>query len=276
MANGSPNGRADLADIAVQTAQSRCASLAFGAALLSLGAASAADIETAAPATFEFGAHKRTDGWVDFRLRASAVDNAELLIYDPGDATIPAKVVPMTHDGAGEWGVRVRGPGVGAGTFYMCRLSGHGTATADAPFGTVLNGNFVLNDPYACRTEEVDYAKFYLSPPFIDTDHSIYAGGGKSIVYDHGADPAPSHVEVRPEDLPVYELHVQDYTAQLQGLPPGLRGTYLGLTHAGLITPGRLTAGIDHLAELGVTAVELSPGTPHAKDTTAAPGRVHN
>jgi hypothetical protein len=26
---------------------------------------------------------------------------------------------------------------------------------------------------------------------------------------------------VRPEDLIVYELHVQDYTAQLQGLAPG-------------------------------------------------------
>jgi hypothetical protein len=53
----------------------------------------------------------------------------------------------MTRDGAGDWGVQVRGPGVGAGTFYMYRLSGHGTATANAPFGTVLNDNFVLDDP---------------------------------------------------------------------------------------------------------------------------------
>jgi hypothetical protein len=130
----------------MQTVRPRCASLAFGAALLSWGAASAADIETAALPTLEFGAHPRTNGWVDFGLRAPAADNAELLIYDTGDATIPAKVVPMTRDGAGDWGVRVRGPGVG--TFYMYRLSGHGTATANAPFGTVLNDNFVLNDPY--------------------------------------------------------------------------------------------------------------------------------
>src|SRR5260370_16884358 len=127
MANGSPNGRADLADIAVQTAQSRCASLAFGAALLSLGAASAADIETAAPPTFEFGAHKRTDGWVDFGLRAPAADNAELLIYDTGDATIPAKVVPMTHDAPGEWRPRVPAPGPGPATFYMYPLLGNRT-----------------------------------------------------------------------------------------------------------------------------------------------------
>jgi hypothetical protein len=74
----------------MQTVRPRCASLAFGAALLSWGAASAADIETAALPTLEFGAHPRTNGWVDFGLRAPAADNAELLIYDTGDATIPA------------------------------------------------------------------------------------------------------------------------------------------------------------------------------------------
>jgi pullulanase/glycogen debranching enzyme len=199
-------------EIAMQTARARCAFLAIGAALLSSGAASAADIETAAPPTVEFGAHPRTGGWVDFGLRAPAADTAELLIYDTGAATTPERVVPMTRDGAADWSVRIRGPGVGAGTFYMYRLNGHGTATANAPFGTVLNGNFVLNDPYAYRTEEVNSAKFYLSPPFVDSGHSIYAGGGKSIVYDHGADPAPTHVDVRPEDLFLYELHVQDYT----------------------------------------------------------------
>ena len=182
----------------------------------------------------------------------------------------------MRRDGAGDWSVRIRGPGVGPGTFYMYRLNGHGTATAIAPFGTVLNGNFVLNDPYAYRTEEIDYSRFYLSPPLVDTKHSLYAGGGKSIVYDHGADPAPSHLNVRPEDLIVYELHVQDYTAQLHGLPPALRGTYVGLAQGGLKTPGGLTAGIDHLAELGVTAVELMPVMQYDKETTTAAGRVNH
>src|SRR5207237_634568 len=172
--------------------------------------------------TVEFGAHPRTGGWVDFGLRAPAADTAELLIYDTGDATIPVRVVPMTRDGDGDWSIGIHGPGVGPGTFYMYRLNGHGTATATAPFGTVLNGNFVLNDPYAYRTEEVGYSQFYFSPPFVDTRHSLYAGGGKSIVYDHGDDPAPSHVNVRPEDLIVYELHVLDCTARLQVLAAAL------------------------------------------------------
>jgi pullulanase/glycogen debranching enzyme len=83
-------------------------------------------------------------------------------------------------------------------------------------------------------------------------------------------------VEVRPEDLIVYELHVQDYTAQLQGLAPALRGTYSGLTQGELKTPGGLTAGIDHLAEIGVTAVELMPVMQYDKETTTAPGRANH
>ena len=261
----------------MRTARSRCAAFGAGTAMLSVGAASAANLETSAPpTTVEYGAHPKPDGWVDFGLRAPSADSAELLIYNAPDAKSPAEALPMIRNGAGDWGVRVRGPEIGTGTFYMYRLTGHGTATTNAPFGTVLNGNFVLNDPYAYRTQEVDYSKFYLSPPFVDSDHSIYAGGGKSIVYNHGADPAPGHVDVRPEDLVVYELHVQDYTAQLPGLPPELRGTYLGLAQAGLKTPGGLTAGIDHLAELGVTAVELMPVVQYDKETTTAPGRVNH
>jgi isoamylase len=59
-------------------------------------------------------------------------------------------------------------------------------------------------------------------------------------------------------------------------LPPALRGTYLGLAQGGVKTPGGLTAGIDHLAELGVTAVELMPVMQYDKETTAAPGRVNH
>ena len=63
----------------------------------------------------------------------------------------------MTRDGAGNWSARSRGPEVVAGTFYMYRLNCHGTATANAPFGPVLNGNFVLNDrtPIARRRSTI-------------------------------------------------------------------------------------------------------------------------
>ena len=260
----------------MHTTRSWCAGVALATALTFADPAFAADIETAAPSTFEYGAHTKPDGWVEFGIRAPSAEAVELLLYDAADAKTPATAVPMTRDAAGDWGTRIRGAGVGVGTLYMYRATGHGTAVKDAPFGTVLNGNFVLNDPYAYRTNEVGYSKYFQTPPFVDSDRPIYAGGGKSIVYDHAADPVAKHTEIRPEDLIVYELHVQDYTAQLTGLPPALRGTYLGLAQGGLKTPGGLTAGIDHLVELGVNAVELMPVMQYDKETTTAPARVNH
>jgi isoamylase len=52
------------------------------------------------------------------------------------------------------------------------------------------------------------------------------------------------------EDTVVYELHVKGFTAQHPGIAEELRGTYSGLAHP---------AAIEHLLDLGVTAVELMP-----------------
>jgi glycogen operon protein len=48
----------------------------------------------------------------------------------------------------------------------------------------------------------------------------------------------------------IYEMHVKGFTARHPGVPPALRGTY-----AGLASPPAL----EHLTQLGVTAVELLP-----------------
>ncbi|MPY92392.1 MAG: glycogen debranching protein GlgX [Acidimicrobiia bacterium] len=51
-------------------------------------------------------------------------------------------------------------------------------------------------------------------------------------------------------DSVIYELHVKGFTARHPDIPPELRGTYAGLAHP---------AAVDHLVDLGVTAVELMP-----------------
>ena len=48
----------------------------------------------------------------------------------------------------------------------------------------------------------------------------------------------------------LYELHVKGFTARHPGVPEHLRGTYAGLAHP---------AAVQHLLDLGVTAVELLP-----------------
>jgi len=258
------------------TLRLKCLAGALGSALLGAHPGAAFEIETAAPPAIDYGAHPRPDSWVDFGLHAPAAETIDLLLYDAADARTPANTVPMARSGNDDWGVRVRGPGIGPGLMYMYRATGRGTASLPAPFGTVLNGNFVLGDPYAYRTQDVRYSTVYSSTPFVDTAQPVYAGGGKSVVYDHAADPKPSHVAIRPEDLVVYELHVQDYTARIAGLAPEARGAYLGLAQAGLKTPGGLTAGIDHLAELGVNAVELMPVMQYDEETTSTQGRLNH
>ena len=48
----------------------------------------------------------------------------------------------------------------------------------------------------------------------------------------------------------IYEMHVKGFTARYPNIPESLRGTYAGLAHP---------AAIEHLRQLGITAVELLP-----------------
>ena len=55
----------------------------------------------------------------------------------------------------------------------------------------------------------------------------------------------------------IYELHVRGFTYRHPGVPEALRGTYLGVSS---------DAALQHLRDLGVTAVELMPVHCHATD----------
>ena len=65
--------------------------------------------------------------------------------------------------------------------------------------------------------------------------------------FDWGADHPPG---IPWHDTVIYETHVRGFTLQHPQVPQALRGTYLGLAQP---------AVIDHLKQLGVTAVELLP-----------------
>ena len=74
----------------------------------------------------------------------------------------------------------------------------------------------------------------------------------------------------------IYELHIQDYTARIGSLDSSRRGTYTGLATSGLNTPQGAPAGIDHLVELGINAVELMPIMEYDQDTGNAPDRLNH
>ena len=66
-------------------------------------------------------------------------------------------------------------------------------------------------------------------------------------------------------DSVMYELHVKGFTKLHPGVPEELRGTYAGLAHP---------AAIEHLLELGVTAVELLPVHTFVSDRRADRARA--
>ena len=222
-----------------------------------------------------YGAHTETSGTVHFVVYAPEAAGVELLLFDDDDSKTPSRSFPM-HKHGDDWKVRLSGAGVGAGMRYMYRAKGPDRVSATHVFEPMFNEQYVLNDPYAYQTRNVSYSAFFAGKPDVHADRSIYAGGAKSVVYDHAADANPGHVDIKPQDLIVYELHVQDYTSRIPGIDPRKRGKYLGLAEPGLKTPGGLAAGIDHLAELGVTAVELMPVMEYDEETGNLAGRLNH
>ncbi len=243
--------------------------------LLPLSFANLYALETGDSVETRYGAHIDAEDWVHFAVYAPDATAVDLLLYADAQAVSPATIVPMRRHG-GDWRIKVRGDGAGAGLFYMYRAAGRNEVSVEDRYGHMFNPNYPVNDPYAYQTRNVRYSAFFTGPPWVDASAPVYAGGGKSLVYDHSTDPHPGHVRIAPQDLIVYELHVQDYTARLQSLTPGLRGTYVGLATGGLTTPGGLTAGIDHLTELGVNAVELMPVMEYDEETGNAADRLNH
>lgn len=223
----------------------------------------------------KYGAHIDNKKWVHFVVYSPNASEVNLLLFDEADAKIPQHVIPMRKSG-GDWRIKIRGKGIGPGLFYMYQAKGPNEVSRDDQFGLMFNKNYYLNDPYCYKTQNVRYSAFFKSVPYTDVTSPVYAGGGKCIVYDHLKDVNPGHIKINREDLIIYEIHIQDYTARIPGLDPSKRGTYLGLAQIGLKTPGGLTAGIDHLLELGVNAVELMPVMEYDEETGNVEGRYNH
>lgn len=222
-----------------------------------------------------YGAHLVDDGWVHFGVFAPRATAINVLLFAEPDALLPQHVIPMIQAGS-DWRIQVRGEQIGHGTFYLYQANGPHEVSPSNQYGVMFNEHFYLSDPYAYQTQNVTFSRLFSETPHTSITAPIYTGGGKSVVYDHQKNVTPGHLPIPPEDLIVYELHVQDYTARIQSLDPSKRGTYVGLATGGLTTPGGLTAGIDHLVELGVTAVELMPVMEYDEETGNVEGRLNH
>ncbi|MCI3922350.1 type I pullulanase [Paenibacillus sp. TRM 82003] len=192
----------------------------------------------------DLGATYAPDG-TTFRLWAPTASEANVVCYDAPGGTDGART-PLIADVKGTW--TCRKPGDLDGAYYTYEVC--------------------IEDEWR---EAVDpYAK------------TLAANGAKgAIVAPARATPDGWSADERPPfdaptDAIVYELHVRDATMHPDS-GSARPGTYVGLAERGTRTrDGRLATGLDYIAELGVTHVQLLPVTDFVSVDETDPARLYN
>ena len=149
-------------------------------------------------------------------------------------------------------------PGVRPGQVYGYRVHG----PHDPARGHRFNPRKVLLDPYAkAIARELRWDDAVLDPRRATPRIARRSRASWTPRFDWDDDRPP---RTPWHETVVYELHVKGFTKQHPDVPENLRGTY-----AGLASP----AAIEHLRELGVTAVELLPVHYHIDEHFLAAAR---
>ncbi|MFD0207644.1 glycogen debranching protein GlgX [Streptomyces hirsutus] len=183
----------------------------------------------------------------NFAVFTEAADRTELcLLHDDGSET----AVELRESDAFVRHVYL--PGIMPGQRYGFRV--HGPYAPER--GLRCNSAKLLLDPYArAISGSVRWGKevygYHFDAPDRRNDLDSAPHTMTSVVvnpyFDWGDDRLP---RTEYHHTVIYEAHVKGLTMRHPGLPEELRGTYAGLAHPALI---------EHLTELGVTALELMP-----------------
>jgi glycogen operon protein len=188
---------------------------------------------------------------VNFSIFSEHADGVELCLFDNPDDGEASHVIELTERTNLNWHVYL--PDVRPGQLYGFRVHG----PWDPNHGHRFNPNKLLIDPYAKSvageihwSDEVFGYEVGEDDTVMDTRDSA-AFMPKCVVID----PSFEWTGDRKPNIPwnrtvIYECHVRGMTMLHPEVPEHLRGTYLGMAHEVII---------DHLLDLGVTAVELMP-----------------
>jgi isoamylase len=180
---------------------------------------------------------------VNFAVYSRVADRVEVCLFTAeGRETQRIPLPGLTDDvwHGQRYGFRVHGP-------------------YDPGQGLRCNPALLLLDPYARgiparvvgAADQFGYVLGHADEDLQPSPHDNGPTAPKSLVvrsrFDWGDDRPP---RIAQRDTVFYEVHVKGFTQTLEGVPPGHRGTYLGLASE---------AAIAHLKGLGVTSVELLP-----------------
>lgn len=197
---------------------------------------------------------------VNFAVFSEVADAVELVLIDDGpDGTLVETAIPVTECDGFVWHCYL--PGLQPAQRYGYRVHGRYEPSA----GHRCDPSKLLLDPYAKAIEgQVDNDPALFSYQFEDpqernTDDSLQATMHSVVVnpyFDWGHDRPPRHEY---HDSVIYEAHVVGLTMTHPGVPPEIRGTYAAIAHPAII---------EHLHDLGVTALELMPIHQFVQDTS--------
>ncbi len=190
----------------------------------------------------------------NFTLFSEVAESVELCLFDNGDETR----IEVPERDALVWHVYL--PRVSPGQRYGFRV--HGPFDPDR--GQRCDPNKLLLDPYAKAIEgEVDWANACFSYDFKDPSKRNTEDSAPHTMKSVVTNPYFDWQDDRPPRTPyhetvIYEAHVRGLTMTHPGVPDEIRGTYAGLGHPVIV---------QHLVDLGVTAVELMPVHQFVQDS---------
>ncbi len=194
---------------------------------------------------------------VNFALFSEHASGVELCLFDSPYAGRETHRIPLRERTEQVWHGYL--PDVRPGQLYGYRVHG----PYDPRAGHRFNAAKLLFDPYAkavgrnVRWHESMFG-FPIGSPDARDDRDNAAYAALAAVADSSFTWADDRPLRRPwHETIIYELHVRGFTKTHPNVPDDLRGTYLGLASE---------ASIDHLLDLGVTAVELLPVHHHLDD----------
>ncbi|MDO5696346.1 MAG: glycogen debranching protein GlgX [Dermatophilus congolensis] len=191
----------------------------------------------------------------NFAIFSEIAERVELCLIDDEGAE---QRLELTEVDGHVWHAYV--PGIQPGQRYGYRVHG----AYDPASGHRCNPNKLLLDPYAKAIEGVGNGdeslfsyKFDDPEEFNDLDSLGHAPLSVVInpFFDWGHDRPPKHEY---HDSVIYEAHVRGLTMTHPDIPESIRGTYAAIAHPSII---------EHLTELGVTAIELLPVHQFVQDS---------